>query len=225
MPTVARVGGLSGKTEYPLTPMPAVVRVMQPAPASAVPRAPSWMHEPKHDGWRIVARIADSAARVCARSGQDYTRTMAPIAKALTALPCREAIIDGEVAAPEANGVSRTLAVRRALQRPHMLTYYAFDLLWLDGEDTRELPLIERKRRLEALVRGRAGRLIYVEHLAAGHGQRLYDAAIAAGCDSIMSRRGDSRYCGGRTRDWLTVKLAQVRAPAPRHAQDGHHLR
>jgi len=195
--------------------MPPVVQVMRPAPASAVPRATGWVHEPKPRGWRIVARIADRATRLSACSGQDYTRAMAPIAKALAGLPCREAIIDGEVAASDARGVQQMRFGRGTLQHPDTLTYHAFDLLWLDGEEVRERPLIERKLRLQRLLRDRATRLVYVEHLAARRGQRLHEAAIAAGCQSSMSRRIDSRYSGGHTRDWLTVKLGELQARNP----------
>ena len=65
-----------------------------------------------------------------------------------------------------------------------------FDLLWLDGEDLRGLPLLERKTRLERLISGGDDpRLLYVEHVPADHGQALYDAAIAAGCEGIVSKR------------------------------------
>jgi bifunctional non-homologous end joining protein LigD len=134
--------------------MPATIRTMQPPLATAVPRAPGWVHEVKVDGWRIVARVAGGAARLTTRNGRDYTKAMAPIAAALAELPCREAIIDGEVAAPDEHGVTRVGDVRRALHHPEWLEYFAFDLLWLNGEDLRALPLLERKKRLERLMSG-----------------------------------------------------------------------
>jgi bifunctional non-homologous end joining protein LigD len=136
---------------------------------------------------------------------------MDPIAAALERLPCREAIIDGEVAAPDKKGVTRVADVRGALSHPKRLAYFAFDLLWLDGEDLRGLPLVERKRRLEFLLRGHDPRVLYVEHVAAAQGQALYDAAIALGCEGIVSKRPDSRYAGGPTRDWIKIKPAEVR--------------
>ena len=104
--------------------MPAIIRTMQPTLAAAVPRAAGWVHEVKVDGWRIVARIARSAAHLTTRNGRDYTTAMAPIAVALAELPCREAITDGEVAAPDEHGVTRVGDVRSALHHPERLAYF-----------------------------------------------------------------------------------------------------
>jgi bifunctional non-homologous end joining protein LigD len=87
------------------------------------------VHEVKVDGWRIVARIAGGAARLTTRNGRDYTRTMAPIAKALAKLHCRDAINDSEIAAPDEHGVTRVGDVLGALHHPERLAYFAFDLL------------------------------------------------------------------------------------------------
>jgi bifunctional non-homologous end joining protein LigD len=185
---------------------------MQPTLATAIPRTAGWVHEVKVDGWRIVARIAGGAARLTTRNGRDYTRTMAPIAEALAKLQCRDAIIDGEVAAPDENGVTRVGDVRSALHHPERLAYFAFDLLWLEGEDLRALPLLERKRRLEGLISGSDDpRLLYVEHVPAEQGQSLYDAAVSAGCEGIVSKRALSRYWSGETRDWFKIKPAASR--------------
>jgi bifunctional non-homologous end joining protein LigD len=171
------------------------------------------VHEVKVDGWRIVARIVGGTARLSTRTGCDYTKPMAPIAVALGELPCREAIIDGEVAVPDEHGVTRVGDVRSALQQPERLAYFAFDLLWLDGEDLRGLPLLGRKKQLELLMSGGDDpRLLYVEHLPAEQGLALYEAAVAAGCEGIVSKRADSRYRAGETRDWLKIKPAEVRA-------------
>jgi ATP-dependent DNA ligase len=192
--------------------MPAIIRTMQPTLATAIPRAAGWVHEVKHDGWRIVARIAGGGVHLATRTGRDYTRTMAPIAAALAKLPCREAIIDGEVAAPDKRGVARVSDVRGALQLPSLLAYFAFDLLWQDGEDLRGARLLERKFRLELLLRDGDASLVYVEHVPAEQGQGLYDAAVAAGCEGIVSKLAGSRYRGGNTRDWLKIKPPEVRA-------------
>jgi bifunctional non-homologous end joining protein LigD len=193
--------------------MPAIIRTMQPTLAAAVPRAAGWVHEVKVDGWRIVARIVGGTARLSTRNGRDYTKAMAPIAAALAELPCRGAIIDGEVAVPDEHGVTRVSDVRSALYRPERLAYFAFDLLWVDSEDLRGLPLLERKRRLERLISGGDDpRLLYVEHVPAEQGLALYAAAVAAGCEGIVSKRALSSYRAGETGDWLKIKPAEVRA-------------
>src|SRR6185369_10912260 len=106
---------------------------------------------------------------------------------------------------------TRVTDVRGALRQPERLVYYAFDLLWLDGEDLRALALVERKRRLEQLLRDRSAALIYLDHVEDGQGQGLYEAAIAAGCEGIVSKRAGSRYRSGPTRDWLRIKPPEVR--------------
>jgi bifunctional non-homologous end joining protein LigD len=137
---------------------------------------------------------------------------MAPISAALAKLHCRDAIIDGEVAVPDQIGGTRASNVRSALHHPERLAYFAFDLLWLDGEDLRALPLLERKRRLEWLMSGSDDpRLLYVEHVPAEQGLALYQAAISAGCEGIVSKRSLSRYWSGETRDWLKIKPAEER--------------
>jgi bifunctional non-homologous end joining protein LigD len=137
---------------------------------------------------------------------------MAPIAAALADPPCGEAI-DGEVAAPDEHGVTRVGDVRSALHHPERLAYFAFDLLWLDDEDLRGLALLDRKKRLERLMSGSEDpRLLYVEHVPAEQGPGLYRAAVAAGCEGIVSKRAASRYRNGETREWLKIKPAEVRA-------------
>jgi bifunctional non-homologous end joining protein LigD len=181
---------------------------MQPTLAAAVPLAAGWVHEVKVHGWRIIARLSQHAARLTSREGRDRTEAMEPIAVAMAALRCREAIIDGEAAAPD---VGRTNV--EDVRHPEHLAYFAFDLLWLDGEDLRSKPLLERKRRLEMLITsGSDPRLFYVEHVSAEQGTGLYRAAVAIGCEGIVSKRAESVYSSGETQDWLKITPTEVRA-------------
>jgi bifunctional non-homologous end joining protein LigD len=101
--------------------------------------------------------------------------------------------------------------------------FYAFDLIWLDGEDWRTRPLLERKVGLEELIRPaeEAGKAMYVEHVDGEYGQTLYEYAAELGCEGIISKRGASLYRGGQNSDWLKIKPSEVRqrqreAVAPR---------
>ena len=100
---------------------------------------------------------------------------------------------------------------RGALAHPERLAYYAFDILWLNDDDLRGQPLLERKFRLAMLLRDVGGPLVYVDHLSAEQGQGLYDAAIALGCEGIVSKRANARDLGGDTREWLKIKPPEVR--------------
>jgi bifunctional non-homologous end joining protein LigD len=85
------------------------------------------------------------------------------------------------------------------------LVYAVFDLLYLDGYDLRDVPLIERKKALKSLVAGYSPRLVYSDYVE-GQGRDFYESACALGVEGMVSKRSDSRYSGVRTTDWLKIK-------------------
>ena len=131
-----------------------------PALATLKPKAPhgaGWVHEIKFDGYRLQAQIRGGKAKLLTRSGQDWTgRFGAELSGALTALPAKTAILDGELVVEGAGGASDFSALQADLSanRTDRFRYYLFDLLYLDGEDLRAEPLVARKDRLAALLKG-----------------------------------------------------------------------
>jgi bifunctional non-homologous end joining protein LigD len=187
---------------------------MAPTLADKVPTGDGWVHEIKHDGYRMLAFIEDGKVRLLSRRRYDWTKRLSIIADALKPLAHRQAIIDGEVAAPDETGVTRASDMRDAIHRKrHRLAYFAFDLLWIDGTDLRRKTLLERKRALRSLLRPamKTGRVFYVDHLEGLHGQELYRRLVALGGEGVVSKEVDAPYQSGPTRRWLKIKTDEVR--------------
>ena len=170
------------------------------------PDGPGWIHEIKFDGYRVQAHLQDGHATVYTRRGLDWTRQFRPIADAVAKLPAKRAVIDGEAVVLGADGVADFHELRREFDgRSTRLHLQAFDLLALDGEDLRPLPLLERKGRLQALLAGAPAVLVYVDHLT-GSGARILAHACRMGIEGIISKRADSPYRSGRSTAWVKTK-------------------
>jgi len=177
------------------------------------PAGDNWLHEVKFDGYRLQARIEHGAVILLTRSGLDWTERFGqPLVEALAALPCETALIDGEVVALNESGISSFSALQEALseQRTDDLVFFAFDLLYLDGEDLRGEQLLARKERLEALFQKTQGEspLRYSEHFVEP-GQTMLRHACRMGLEGVISKRADARYRSGRGRDWIKSKCTQ----------------
>lgn len=172
------------------------------------PTSDGWVHEIKFDGYRIQMRIEDGEVSLKTRKALDWTGKFSAIARAAEKLP--DAIIDGEVVALNGKGDPDFSALQAALSDgdTDALIYYAFDLLFAEGEDLRQLPLLERKERLRALLRKHArsktSPLRYVEHFAAP-GDEVMESARTAGLEGIISKQVGGAYRSGRS-GWLKSK-------------------
>jgi len=185
---------------------------VEPQLCQASERAPSgdnWVHEIKLDGYRIQMRVEDGKVSLKTRKALDWTEKFPEIAEAAAKLP--DLIIDGEVIAPNANDHPDFSALQAALSDGDTsdLIYFAFDLLFEDGEDLRKLPLTERKKRLEAVLakhaRAKASPLRYVAHFNAD-GADMLASARSAGLEGIISKQPDAPYRSGRGSGWLKIK-------------------
>ncbi len=140
------------------------------------------------------------------RNALDWTRKFAPLVEPLTRLPCRAALLDGEIAVADKKGHTDFGALQEALSEGSGgFGYYIFDLLHLDGEDLRSLPLIERKEKLKSLLEGIRPPLVYSSHLE-GDGQRIFSNACDLKLEGIISKRKNDPYRSGRTQSWLKIK-------------------
>jgi bifunctional non-homologous end joining protein LigD len=156
-----------------------------------------WWLERKLDGIRCLGIVRDGSAVV--RSRNRLPLAFPGVAAALA--PLRDAIVDGEVVAVGEDGEPLGF---QALQRHGSAALWAFDLLWLDGEDLRERPLRERHAALAAAVR--PGPALQVSGPVAGPSREAYARACAAGWEGLIAKRADAPYRGGRSRDWLKLK-------------------
>ena len=178
----------------------------------AVPAGNNWMHEIKFDGYRAEIAVAGSKVAVHTRTGLDWTDKFAPLVAHIAKLDLPSALIDGEIVAFDESGNPDFSALQSVLKRGHgtqtdatPMSFHAFDLLELNGEDLTGLTNIERKERLEALLADAAPPIHVADHVI-GAGEKLFAAMCASGQEGIISKRIDGRYFGKRSRDWLKIK-------------------
>jgi bifunctional non-homologous end joining protein LigD len=179
--------------------------------AKSPPAGERWVHEIKLDGYRIQARIDGKkrAVHLTTRNGLDWTHRMKPVADAVLHLPVKSALIDGEVVVLTANGASSFAELQAAFQEgaKAKLTYFAFDLLHLDGHNLRGMPLLERKKILEHMLAGSGdpGTIRLSEHIQ-GEGKQIFAKACDLGTEGIISKIADGKYSPGRGGSWLKIK-------------------
>jgi bifunctional non-homologous end joining protein LigD len=135
------------------------------SPADRLPDGPDWVHEIKHDGYRLMARQDPTGTRLLTRNGYDWSPRYPLIVEAVNRLKVRSCLIDGEAVACDANGLAVFEHLRRKPTGRHVLLY-AFDLLELDGEDLRRASFETRKATLASLLRGCLPGLRLNKHLA-----------------------------------------------------------
>ncbi len=169
----------------------------------SVPTGSNWLHEIKYDGYRAIVAVAAGKARVFTRNGLDWTDKFPHVAAAAAELPGR-ALIDGEIVAFR-NDKPDFATLKDAISGGGAMTLFAFDLLELDGEDLSDLPLVERKQRLRALIGEDRDALRFSEHVL-GSGEQLFAQMCDEGMEGIVSKRADAPYRSGRSKAWLKAK-------------------
>jgi ATP-dependent DNA ligase len=175
-----------------------------PRPAKQPPAGPDWIHEIKHDGFRIVAYRDGIGARLITRNGFDFAKRFPLVAEAIVALPARSCVIDGEAIACDESGLA-VFDLIRYRRQDHAVTLCAFDLLELDGDDLRRRPIEERKRALKRLLRRKHPGIAFNQFFDV-EGAIVFKNACALGCEGIVSKRLGSPYRSGRADHWLKIK-------------------
>ncbi len=172
-----------------------------------VPAGNQWLHELKYDGYRCLLAIGRGTARAFTRSGLDWSDKFAEIVAAAKDIEAGSALIDGEVVWLNAAGKPDFSGLQAALKQGGKgLTFFAFDLLEMDGEDLFGSPNILRKDRLRSLLpENRDNPIQYAEHIVGG-GEQLLRAMCDNGQEGILSKRADAPYASRRTMNWLKVK-------------------
>jgi bifunctional non-homologous end joining protein LigD len=173
------------------------------------PVGDGWVHEIKLDGYRVLARLDRGRVTLLTRNGQDWTARFPGVARAVAALPARQAWLDGEIVVLDARGISTFQALQEALsgERAADFDYFVFDLLYLDGWDLRGLPLLERKAKLRALVSGDSV-MHYLDHTGE-KGAAVFARSCKRGLEGLVSKRGDGSYRAGRGHGWLKLRCGQ----------------
>jgi bifunctional non-homologous end joining protein LigD len=159
-----------------------------------------WIFELKYDGFRALAYVDPENPRLMSRNRNKMTR-FDSLGRAIAAeLDGISAILDGEIACVDETG--RPI-FKDLLQKRGIPVYYAFDLLWLEGEDLRTLPLLERKSRLKKVIPPRPTWLAYVDHWV-HYGKALYKEIEKEDLEGMVAKRKDASYRPDKT--WYKVK-------------------
>jgi bifunctional non-homologous end joining protein LigD len=172
-----------------------------PTRAYKVPSWPDWIHEVKHDGYRLQVRRQGETVRLFTRRGFDWTDRYPAIVRTALQLPAKSFTMDGEAVVCGGDGI----AVFEDLHRRGVVTeamLYAFDLLEFGGEDLRPFPLSDRKRLLAKLVGRRSLGIVLSEHTDVD----IFRQVCQMGLEGVVSKRLSSPYRSGRSTDWLKIK-------------------
>jgi bifunctional non-homologous end joining protein LigD len=171
-----------------------------------LPEGEQWSYEVKWDGYRALLLKDRNRVQLLSRNDNDLTATYPMIQSAALKLRADTALLDGEIVALDAKGTPSFQALQhRSAHRSYAIVFYAFDLLHLNGEELRRLPLQDRRKRLPDLVKGSG---ILLSQPLPGTLQQVTEAVSRIGLEGIVAKRNDSRYeSGERSGAWVKLKL------------------
>ena len=185
-------------------PPPGFIQPCLPTRADKPPCSETWVHEIKHDGFRMMVRRDAAGVRLLTRNGIDWTTRFPRIAEAAAALRVKYFLIDGEAVCCDGEGMPVFDRLRYRRDDRHVFLY-AFDLLQLDSRDLRREPIEDRKAELAKLLRHAKSGLQLNAHISEP-GDIVFRHACKLGLEGIVSKRLGSPYRSGRSNDWLKSK-------------------
>ena len=198
--------------------MPTAIAPMKAALATTPPRGDEWLFEVKWDGVRAICFIDRESVRLVSRTGHSCEKQYPELSVIPHYIAAQQAILDGEIAALDEKGAARFELIQPRIAQSdanavsHMararpVVYFAFDLLYLNGYDLRQVALIERKQLLESILTPTAV-LRYSEHFP-GAGDAMLQAARETGIEGLMAKRANSRYESRRSNEWIKLKIVE----------------
>jgi bifunctional non-homologous end joining protein LigD len=187
----------------------AFIHPCRPTVAQRPPRGQGWVHELKHDGYRLQVHVRDGRVRLFTMNAADWTKRYPRIIEHAARIK-GSAILDAEVVCLDADGLADFDTLHSRVM-DHTAVACAFDLLMLDGDDLRRRPLSERKAALRKLLKRSKGGIQYVEHVE-GNGAEMFEAICKLGLEGIVSKKITAPYRSGPSRTWIKVK--NPKAPA-----------
>jgi ATP-dependent DNA ligase len=174
-----------------------------PVSARLSPAGDGWIHEIKHDGYRLLALRSGARVRLLTRNGFDWTERFPRIVAAIEALNIKSCVIDGEAICIGQGGLADFALLRGGLE-PVILC--AFDVLKIDGDDLRWEPLEVRKRLLASVLRAAPSGIVLNQYIDGEDAARVFKHACDLGAEGIVSKRKGSVYQSGRCYDWIKRK-------------------
>jgi bifunctional non-homologous end joining protein LigD len=176
-----------------------------PINAANVPDRPNWLHEVKYDGYRLRLERDGDRVRLITRGGYNWTNRYPWIVESALKNRIRQFVIDGEAVILGVGGIADFNALH-SRRHDDEVQLYAFDILALDGEDLRGLPLSLRKTNLARLLARRPDGMFVAPYETGEIGPDLFRKACEFGLEGLVSKRADRPYRGGRSPDWVKVK-------------------
>ena len=189
--------------------LPAFLEPCLGSPSGRPPSGPKWIHEIKHDGYRIQARVDGARARLLTRKGLDWSERFPNVVPVVTRLGLKQALFDGEIVVEDDAGISNLNNLHAELRsgRTGRFTYFVFDLMHCNGFDLTRVTLEERKEVLRAVLADLTPDcpVRYSEHLEVD-GPTMLAHSCRMGLEGILSKRRDAPYRSGRSDAWLKSK-------------------
>jgi bifunctional non-homologous end joining protein LigD len=188
-----------------------------PTRGTTVPAGPDWLHEIKHDGYRLIVQHDGKMVRLFTRNGHDWSGRFPLITAAALRNRNSSFVVDGEAVLLGVDGRSDFNGLH-SRRHDAEVQFYAFDILSSDGEDLRRLPLSMRKANLVRLLARRMDGIFLSDFEQGEIGPDLFRHACLMGLEGMVSKHRESTYRGGRFRHWIKVKNRQH--PAVARVQD-----
>jgi bifunctional non-homologous end joining protein LigD len=170
-----------------------------------VPDRPEWLHEVKYDGYRLRVERDGDRVRLITRGGYDWTKRYPWIVEAALKNRSQHFVIDGEAVVLGVDGISDFNALHSG-KFNHEVQLYAFDVLAMDGDDLRPLPLSMRKASLAKPLHRRPDGIFTGSFEQGEIGPDLFRHACMRGLEGLVSKRADRPYRSGRSKHWVKVK-------------------
>ena len=169
-----------------------------PTPGTKVPDSKNWIHEIKHDGYRLIVQREGKSVRLFTRNGYDWSDRYPLITEAALRNRNTSFVIDGEAVLLGVDGISDFNGLH-SRKHDDEIMFYAFDILVSDGEDVRKLPLSMRKTNLARLLARRVDGIFLSDFEQGEIGPDLFRHACLMGLEGIVSKQKDQPYRAGRS--------------------------
>ena len=188
--------------------MPAKVPPQLATLVSATPSSTGWAYEIKFDGYRILARCEAGATVLYTRNGNDWTKRMDSLARDIGSLELDTAWLDGEVVALDKDGLPSFNALQNAFDKAGTedIVFFVFDLIYLNGDDLRQVPFSGRREMLESLFAGGDRGRVRLSQIFHADGPSVLRSACKLGLEGVIAKRLNAPYVSRRTDAWLKVK-------------------
>src|SRR6476659_6593958 len=176
-----------------------------PTRKTSVPVGPDWIHEIKHDGYRLTVQREDARVRLFTRNGHGWRDRYPLIVEAARRIRVSKFVLDGEAVLLGDDGRSDFDGLH-SRQHNNQVQFYAFDVLMSDGDDLRKLPLSMRKASLARLLTRRVNGIFLSDFERGEIGPDLFRHACLMGLEGLVSKRNDRPYRAGVSPNWVKVK-------------------